>query len=260
MEKESDSSIKKAKTSLHRLHDENGNVINALKFVGPPSDLPLIMESTLVKPQKETNSLVVSKTVFETKFKSFTGNAFAKFTAYDWKNMVVAGGSVVAGLVGCNHHLFSDADVDIFLYRLTEAEARTKIARIWELTKSSGKNFCIRTPHTLTFVASPPRRHIQIVLRLHDSPEQIIEEFDVDVCSVYYDGKDVYGIDRSCRAFSTRVNLVDLSFRSWSYEKRLIKYAKRGFAIGVPGLRREDIELREYLEVTKARYNLPKVP
>ena len=232
-----------------------------MRFVGPPGDLPLIMERIppLIKPQKESNSLVVSKAVFETKFKSFTGNALSKFTANDWNNMIVAGGSVVAGLVGCNHHLFADADVDIFLYGLTEGEARKKIERIWELAKSSGKNFCIRTPHTLTFVASPPRRHIQIVLRLNESPEQIIEEFDVDVCSVFYDGKDVYGIDRSCRAFSTRVNVVDLSFRSWSYEKRLIKYAKRGFSIGVPGLRREDIELREYLDVTVSRCSLPKV-
>ena len=238
-----------------------GNVIDELKFVGPPSDLPLIMEHSppLIKPQKESNSLVVSKAVFETKFKAFTGNAFGKFNANDWNNMVVAGGSVVAGLVGCNRHLFADADVDVFLYGLTEAEARQKIESIWELTKSTGKNFCVRTPHTLTFCASPPRRHIQIVLRLNESPEQIIEEFDVDVCSVYYDGKDVYGIDRSIRAFSTRVNVVDLSYRSWSYEKRLIKYAKRGFAIGVPGLRREDIELREYTDVTVSRSKLPKV-
>ena len=86
------------------------------------------------------------------------------------------------------------------------------------------------------------------MLRLNESPEQIIEEFDVDACAVFYDRKDVYGIDRSVRALSNRVNMVDLSYRSWSYEKRLLKYAKRGFAIGVPGLRREDIELREYLD------------
>ena len=126
-------------------------------------------------------------------------------------------------------------------------------------TTDSAENVCIRTPHTLTFVASAPRRHIQIVLRLNESPEQIIEEFDIDACSVFYDGKDVYGNDRSCRALSTRVNMVDLSYRSWSYEKRLIKYAKRGLAIGVPGLRREDIELRKYIPLTTSRCNLPKV-
>lgn len=236
-------------------------MIDELKFVGPSSDLPLIMENTpsLIKPQKESNTLVVSKMVFETKFNSFTGNAFSKFTAKDWNNMVVAGGSCVAGLIGGNHHLFADADVDVFLYGLTEAEARKKIQDIWELIKKTGKNCCVRTPHTLTFCASPPQRHIQIVLRLNESPEQIIEEFDIDVCSVYYDGKNVYGIDRSCRAFSTRVNMIDLSFRSWSYEKRLIKYAKRGFAIGVPGLQREKIELRNYRDVIVRRSMLPKV-
>ena len=94
---------KKAKQSLRRLHDENGNVIDELIFVGPPSDLPLIFESTppLIVPQKDTNSLVVSKKDFEVKFKEFTGNAIYQFKEDDWKNMVVAGGSVVAALLGC---------------------------------------------------------------------------------------------------------------------------------------------------------------
>jgi hypothetical protein len=60
--------------------------------------------------------------------------------------------------------------------------------------------------------------------------------FDIDCCSVGFDGTHVYAIPRSRRALNYSVNIVDMSRRSYTYETRLIKYAQRKFAIAVPGL------------------------
>jgi hypothetical protein len=75
------------------------------------------------------------------------GNAFGKFKAADWNNVVVAGGSVLAAVLGCNHLRFADSDIDVFLYELTEDQARVKCARLWELLKVTSKSLAVRTPH-----------------------------------------------------------------------------------------------------------------
>lgn len=117
---------------------------------------------------------------------------------------------------------------------------------------------CVRTPHTLTFVSRGRNfRNIQVILQLAATPSDIINKFDVDACAVYFDGTDVYGNERAVNAFATTVNMIDLSYRSWAYEKRLIKYAKRGFAIGAPGLERERVELRTMRDIKVCRKSLP---
>lgn len=82
------------------------------------------------------------------------------------------------------------------------------------------------------------------------SISEILIGFDIDCCCVAYDGSKVYAIPRSRRAISTHCmymiatlilisllgNLVDLSRRSFTYEDRLLKYARRGFKIAIPGM------------------------
>jgi hypothetical protein len=90
-------------------------------------------------------------------------------------------------------------------------------------------------------------RHTQIILRLYKSPAEILMGFDVDSCCVGYDGRDVFVLPRARRALTKRYNLVDLSRRSLTYETRLYKYAKRGFAVAVPGLLRHLVDPEVYL-------------
>ena len=97
---------------------------------------------------------------------------------------------------------------------------------------------------TLTIVLPFPLRHVQIICNLHTSIDQILNSFDVDCCAVAYDGSNVLATPRASRAFRTRVNVAVESRRSYSYESRLIKYARRGFAVGVPGLRLEEVQIR----------------
>ena len=85
---------------------------------------------------------------------------------------------------------------------------------------------------------------MQIICNLHTNIDQILNSFDVDCCAVAYDGSNVLATPRASRAFRTRVNVAVESRRSYSYESRLIKYARRGFAVAVPGLRLEEVQIR----------------
>lgn len=56
--------------------------------------------------------------------------------------------------------------------------------------------------------------------------------FDVDSCCVGFDGVKVYALPRAATEIKARANTVDMTRRSYSYEHRLIKYAKRGYVYG----------------------------
>ncbi len=70
--------------------------------------------------------------------------------------------------------------------------------------------------------------------------------FDLDSCCVGYDGKRVVCLPRAMRALNMKYNMCDITRRSLTYESRLYKYAKRGFAVAVPHLRRECIDPKIY--------------
>jgi len=111
---------------------------------------------------------------------------------------------------------------------------------------------CIRSTHAVTIVCEWPQRytlldemlirHIQIILRLYSSPSEILAGFDVDACAVGYNGPQVYAAPRAFISLVTQSISVDMSRRSPSYELRLAKYARRGFEIFVPDLKRENID------------------
>jgi hypothetical protein len=65
--------------------------------------------------------------------------------------------------------------------------------------------------------ANIQRRNIQVILRLHSSPEEVISAFDVDCCAILYDGSRVIATDRAIAALVTRVNLATPSRRSKTY-------------------------------------------
>ena len=169
----------------------------------------------------------------------------------------MAGGAVVACLT-CDKNISPNTDVDLFLYGLDEAAARRKIDSLFgKFKRVESMALALRTPHTITIVLPYPKRIVQIVLNLHQTAADVVNAFDVDVCGCYYDGTSVHATRRCARAFATRVNLAVPSRRSYTYETRLIKYAKRGFAIGVPNLREADVQLKKRLAIRKSRSDLP---
>lgn len=103
---------------------------------------------------------VVSKVDFLANFRRLTGGVFDAFTPSDWSGIVVAGGVIQCALDASVSHspnatgskLFSSAprynsslpletspnsDVDVWLYGLTEAQAREKILRLFTVLSAA---------------------------------------------------------------------------------------------------------------------------
>eukprot|EP01119_Soliformovum_irregulare_P013496 TRINITY_DN3598_c0_g1_i1.p1 TRINITY_DN3598_c0_g1~~TRINITY_DN3598_c0_g1_i1.p1 ORF type:complete len:666 (-),score=196.36 TRINITY_DN3598_c0_g1_i1:44-1963(-) len=187
----------------------------------------------------------------------------------NWNNVCIAGGSVLSAVLPNGSQAgFDKSDIDLFLYGLDEDGAIAKIYEIYECLlaipppreprRRYGRNAgntkpeicCIRTQRTITFVCGWPNRHVQIILRLYKSISEILLGFDLDCVGVAFDGKDVWCLPRCRRAINLRCNIADPSrqtFRTSSYEYRLWKYSKRGFAVAIPGFRREYINPKIYL-------------
>jgi hypothetical protein len=137
---------------------------------------------------------------------------------------------------------FRNTDFDFFLVTKDEKEAERTIKevdrRLTALLPEELKQSrtILRTRNAVTFLMPPPYRNIQIVCRLYHSVAQILLGFDLDCCALAYNGADVVSLPRGLRALQTRQNIVDTTRQSTTYEARLYKYARRGFAVAVPGL------------------------
>ncbi|EIW81880.1 ankyrin [Coniophora puteana RWD-64-598 SS2] len=194
---------------------------------------------------------------FKANFNVFTENSLSLIT--DWSNIVVAGGSILACLSPLpdeaaqtrrtlrkwfHAEATPTSDIDMFLYGLTPTEAEKKIDYIYRMVRDAipWDVTCVRTKHTVSIHSQYPYRAIQIVLRLYQSPAEILAGFDIDAPCCLYDGNKVWVNPRSLIALMRQCNTVDMTRRSPSYEVRLAKYAARGFEVYIPSLRRADID------------------
>ncbi|PRP87864.1 ankyrin repeat protein [Planoprotostelium fungivorum] len=204
-----------------------------------------------------SQSTIVDIKNFQRNFDVFTEGQFRQF---NWDNVFAAGGSIlaalsplpdVAGKDNQSRRLYYQAkydksDIDLFIYGLDEEKANKKLEEIYHGIKETVPYNCIcfRSKHAVSIVSQFPYRHIQIILRLYKSPAEVLMGFDVDACSVGYDGSKVWMTPRAHRALTHRYNTVDMERRSPSYEMRLFKYAQRGFSVLVPTLDRKRVDLQ----------------
>ena len=53
------------------------------------------------------------------------------------------------------------------------------------------------------FLANYPVKRIQIVLKLVESPKEVLLNFDLDPCSMGFDGKELWLLPRAARAIQS---------------------------------------------------------
>ncbi|KAI9597685.1 ankyrin repeat-containing domain protein [Syncephalis fuscata] len=210
---------------------------------------------------------------FRRNWRLFTENSLENL---NWNNVFVAGGAVNACLLPIpkehsatysqirqyyHSTAYGGSDIDLFIYGLDEEQAKIKMDEIYTSVRDSipWEVTCIRSKNVVTLVSQYPYRHIQIILRLYRSPAEVLMGFDVDCCSVGFDGKKVWALPRAREAFIRQQNSVDMTRRSPSYEVRLAKYAKRGFEIHVPGLDRQRIDPTIYERGFEKLYGLARL-
>lgn len=84
------------------------------------------------------------------------------------------------------------------------------------------------------FIQNEVIHKIQIILRDHQDIQDIFENFDMYGSCVAFDGENTYFNEASYVAFKYMVNMVDpIKSRHSSYNHRIMKYYKYGFAIGL---------------------------
>ncbi|KAJ7775677.1 ankyrin repeat protein [Mycena maculata] len=217
-----------------------------------------------VMPLSETNrrkegtpSMVSDIEEFKKNWNIFSEGSLSQLL--DWNNVVAAGGAVLACLTPLSdaakvskrsirkyYHstAYPTSDVDLFLWGLTPEQAELKITKIYEAVRDSvpWDVTCVRTKHTVSIHSQYPYRSVQIVLRLYNSPAEILAGFDIDAPCCAYDGSHVYANPRAIVAMMRQCNTVDMTRRSPSYEVRLSKYSARAFEVYVPTLARADID------------------
>ncbi|KAG8894313.1 hypothetical protein FRC00_009125, partial [Tulasnella sp. 408] len=204
-------------------------------------------------------SMAPSLEDFKLRWSVFSEGALSQLT--NWNNVVAAGGSVLACLAPLPEHVakqgskreirkyyhseaYPASDVDLFLYDLTPEQAEEKCIEIYNAVRDSvpWEVCAVRTKNAVSIHCQYPYRPVQIVLRIYQSPAEILAGFDVDCACVAFDGTRVLAAPRAIAALMTQCNRVAMDRRSPSYEVRLTKYAARGFEIHVPDLRREDFD------------------
>ena len=186
----------------------------------------------------------------------------------------VAGGSIFAALFGTRTN-----DVDVFLHGCDKQQGEqllykfaTDVAGV-KIKKHDDVYYRIsqitRTKNALSFdKASRKAMEHQIILRIYRTPSEILHGFDVDSCSLGYDGKNIWATQRALFAIKHGYNTVNFDRLSPSYEHRLVKYGTRGVAVKIPNFYRSrvnTVSLRErwdrFIERTsRTTYDGEKIP
>lgn len=156
----------------------------------------------------------------------------------EYKNFIVVAGG--AALKSYNNESINRSDVDLFIHSCDQNKATEIVEAIF---RSRRKVW--HSKQTISSLLNVPlarnrRGHdvnFQVILRLYNSPSEIILGFDVDSSCILYDLRShkFYGTKRFIYAQKYMMNVVNFDRMSPSYECRLKKFVKRGYGIYIPG-------------------------
>lgn len=209
--------------------------------------IPMLLTKSRVSDEDcESKTATVTELEFKERWQKASRGLFQ---GMDTSNVFVAGGLCLGILCGKEEsEEYLNSDIDLFIHGVGVEEADLIVERVIQtifdnhVKSSSLKDtlddgmIVVRTTNSVTLSFGWPFRNIQIVLRIYQSPAEILLGFDVDCCSVGFDFERVWATPRAIRSIKKRYNLVNPTRRSTSYELRLLKYSKRGFGVMVPHL------------------------
>lgn len=162
-------------------------------------------------------------------------------------NVLIAGGAICNAITDNRK-----TDLDIFIYGVDEYGANQTMFRILDhLSKlSEGYKFkFIKIVNALTIHIDIKKGScyngkeysyfdreytLQIIFRLYKTKSEILHSFDMGSACVGFDGTDILFTTLSKFSYEYGCNIVDNTRRSTTYERRLVKYFRRGFKIIMP--------------------------
>lgn len=165
----------------------------------------------------------------------------------DKTNLLIAGGSICNSILQLKDE---KSDIDIFIYGLNKNEANKKVFTFLRNIYNN-ENLCdftfVKSTRSATilfnikkdspmFYLKNFKFKLQIIFRLYKTKSEILHGFDLGSSAVGFDGSNVYFTSLSKFCYTHMCNIIDLTRRSTTYENRLVKYNKKGFAIIFPNL------------------------
>jgi poly [ADP-ribose] polymerase len=196
-------------------------------------------------PLTQADYCVVDMEQFKANYAALTANIFA---GLETKNLLFVGDLVVGALYRAPNgahagsdvqfaNLYREADIEIAICGLEGEAAMKRVNDIFFAVQSATKatSEIIRNKDEIIILSQYPVRNIRIPLRYFKGPAEAIFSRDVDCTCVGFDGSTVWALPRAQRALTKRYNLADFELRHATYEVNLYRWAKRGFAVCVPG-------------------------
>lgn len=165
------------------------------------------------------------------------------------RNVIIAGGAAA----WCIGKLDKAAgDIDLFIVGINYKERAKLWGKVFEIVtavRKAYKRFEIQeilSPGLISLICYTDRSvvflKIQIILRAFPTIGKILHGFDISSCCVAYDGERTFMTALSVWSHVFQTNIVIPQYRSTTYEFRLCKYFKRGFAITFPYLNADVFE------------------
>lgn len=164
-------------------------------------------------------------------------------------NYFIAGGRIFSALFGTESN-----DIDIFLHSCNAKQAEQLLFEFYlginkslDRIKDYSATNVTRTKNTVTFniATHNTSTDYQFVLRIYQTPSEVLHGFDVDSCCFGFDGTNIWATQRALYAITHGYNTVNFDRLSPSYEYRLIKYGTRGMAVKVPNFTRDNVNTKE---------------
>ncbi|KAJ3752207.1 hypothetical protein EV360DRAFT_88970 [Lentinula raphanica] len=233
--------------------------VHALKITRFPIDT-VPGYTVLVNQRSSTIFVQPSVSSFKSRFDCMCGGLLA---GLDWNNIFIAGGLVLGALLTpdvpstatlldserfCLNSPsdWTSSDIDLYIHGLDVESANDKIQQIAEvyqrnLGSANAPFLVVRNTQTITLYSEWPKRRVQIVLKLVKSPREVLLNFDLDICAVGWDGKQVWMLPRFVRALETGTNVFTMDLVNGHYlgdrkatrDQRIFKYADRGYGIRI---------------------------
>lgn len=149
-------------------------------------------------------------------------------------NLAIAGG-IFSVLFGNNIQKLKESDIDLFIIAQSKEEAYKNVSDFCEHMKLWSEVPYI-TSNCITFNCSFPVRlfekiKIQLILRWHNTPSQIIEKFDIAPAMIYMHQDVIYCNAEAKFAYQTGYMIANIERRRNNYAYRIKKYLNRNIGI-----------------------------
>lgn len=178
---------------------------------------------------EEGEKILVSKNVFEERLNTFTEGHLRNLS---WDNVVLAGGCL--SLLLSKNHIIEDyptSDVDLFVYG-NEDERKNKMQELVAYFHNTGIALTYQRGVIVSVFVRGSKRNFQIINSGWKKADEIIEDFDLSISQIYFDGKQV-----KCTG-TALISLLHQSCLVLKHERvhlsRFIKTLDRGYSLIFP--------------------------